>query len=62
MMHKSLSMPDLEAFYDSLAEGIDQATPERSELFLAKLALLLAREVGDPQALDRCIGIALQDL
>jgi hypothetical protein len=61
-MDKTLSVPDLEAFYDALAEGLDQATPARSELFLAKLALLLAREVGDPQALERCIGIALQDL
>jgi hypothetical protein len=61
-MDKTLSVPDLEAFYDALAEGIDQATPARTELFLAKLALLLAREVADRQALERCIAIALQDL
>ena len=61
-MDKTLSVPDLEAFYDALAEGIDQATPVKSELFLAKLALLLAREVADRQALERCIEVALQDL
>jgi hypothetical protein len=61
-MDKTLSVPDLEAFYDALAEGVGRATPARSELFLAKLALLLAREVADRPALERCIAAALRDL
>ena len=37
---------DVETVYEALAKGVDAAGP-RSELFLAKAALLLARELGD---------------
>jgi hypothetical protein len=58
----SLSTADLEQVYDALAEGIDRATPARSELFLVKLALLLARELGDRPGVERQIEAALRDL
>lgn len=61
-MERTLSLPDLEAIYDALAEGVDQATPEKAALFLTKLALLLARQVADREAIERSIGTALQDL
>lgn len=38
---------DVERVYDGLAASIDAAGPEKSELFLAKLALLLSVELGD---------------
>lgn len=34
--------------YEALAEGIDRHGPGKSEMFLAKVALLLAEELGDP--------------
>ena len=38
---------DLEKVYDALAQSLDAVGPEKSELFLAKLALLLANDIGD---------------
>ena len=38
---------DVETIYAALAETIDRVTPEKSELFLAKLALLMAHEIND---------------
>ena len=37
---------DVETVYEALARGVDAAGPD-SELLLAKVALLLAREIGD---------------
>ena len=57
-----LSLPGLEQVYDLLAESIDQAGPERSELFLVKLALLNARGMGDAEAFAAHVRAALADL
>lgn len=57
----TLTLPELEAGYDRLAEAVDQAG-EHSELFLAKLVLLLAQAVGDGAVLQRSIDAALADL
>lgn len=52
----------LEATYDMLASAIDQAGPEKTELFLVKLAMLQAHELGHGETLQRHIATALQDL
>jgi hypothetical protein len=57
-----LALPDLEQVYDLLAEAIDQAGPERSELFLVKLNLLLAEALGDRAAYAGLLRRALRDL
>ncbi len=57
-----MTVEQLEAAWVALAEGIDRAGPDRERLFLAKLALLLAHETGDPQTLSRAIAAALEDL
>ena len=57
-----LSTADLEQVYDTLAEGIDQAPDGKSELFLVKLALLLARQVGDRALVEQQVAAALRDL
>jgi hypothetical protein len=55
--------PDaIEALWRRLAEAIDQAGPERDRLMLAKLALLLAQEVGDQAVVERLIDAASRDL
>jgi hypothetical protein len=60
-MANALTLPDLEQVYDDLAEAADRAG-DRRELFLAKLALLLAHEVGDRHRVGALIGSALADL
>jgi hypothetical protein len=55
------SATPLERAYDTLATGIDRAGA-KSELFLAKLSLLLAREVQDPARLAALCDAALADL
>ncbi len=57
-----LTLPDLESTYDLLAEAIDNAPAGTSELMLAKLALLLANEVGDPARIEALVQSALADL
>lgn len=58
----TLSTADLEQVYDTLAEAIDSAAEGRSELFLVKLALLLARELGDRSRFESQVAAALRDL
>ena len=59
---KPLSVPDLEQVCDALATAIDEVGPEKSELFLVKLALLNANALGDTQRMRAHIDIALRDL
>lgn len=58
----TLTAADLEVVYDVLADALDQATPAKAELFLAKLALLSAHALGDAQAFTELTQCALQDL
>lgn len=57
-----LSIPQLEQVYDTLAQAIDQAGPERSALFLTKLSLLMANALGDPALVEQLVQSALLDL
>ena len=47
MSKTPLSIGGLETVYDALATAIDQAGPDKAELFLVKLALLQANALGD---------------
>lgn len=58
----TLSIAALEQVYDTLAQAIDQAGPQRSEVMLVKLALLQAQASGDAQAFARQVAVALADL
>ncbi len=57
-----LSIDGLESVYDTLAQAIDHAGPERAPLFLVKLALLNAHALGDATLFERHVQTALQDL
>ena len=57
-----MEFTNLEGVYELLAESIDKAGEEKAPLFLAKLALLLAREVADPAKAREAIEAALIDL
>ncbi len=58
----ALTIPQLETVYDTLAEAIDQAGPQQSELFLTKLCLLLAQQIGDDTLVVQQVNAALADL
>ena len=53
---------DLEAAYEALAVAIDAAGEQREALFLTRLALLLAHELGDVAAFKRAVQTALEEL
>lgn len=57
-----LPIADLEQVYDLLATAIDQAGPEKTELFLVKLALLQANTIADASILQAHVEAALKDL
>lgn len=58
----TLNVTQLEQVYDTLAQAIDQAGPEHTELFLSKLSLLLANALGDEALIERLVQSALRDL
>ena len=58
----ALDIAGLENVYDALAQAIDQAGLDKSELFLVKLALLNAQAMGDPTVFEANIAAALKDL
>ena len=53
---------DLEAAYEALALAVDTAGEKREALFLTRLALLLAHELGDVAAFKRAVQTALEEL
>ncbi len=57
-----LDIAGLETAYDQLALAIDAAGPEKSELFLVKLALLAAQQMGDAPTFVNLIERAQKDL
>ncbi|GAB3627684.1 hypothetical protein PTE30175_02379 [Pandoraea terrae] len=48
----------LEDIYDAIASAVDEAPEAGRELFLAKLALLLANEIGDAPCVLELIRLA----
>ena len=58
----TLSIAALETVYDTLANAIDTAGTEKSQLFLVKLALLQANALADAEQFAHHVEIALRDL
>lgn len=58
----TLTVPGLEQVYDQLATAIDTAGPQKTELFLVKLALMNAHALADPALFKAHIDAALKDL
>lgn len=58
----TLDIPDLEQVYDQLATAIDAVGPEKTELFLVKLALMNANALADPVLVQAHIDAARRDL
>ncbi len=51
----TLPLADLEDIYDELAEAIDRVGPAQEPVFLAKLALMLAHQLGDRALISKLI-------
>ncbi len=62
MTPNGLSIGGLETAYDQLATAIDAVGEDKSELFLVKLALLAAQQLGDETVFGDLIQRARQDL
>lgn len=61
-MNPGLSIGGLETAYDQLASAIDAVGEDKSELFLVKLALLAAQQLGDETVFGHLIESAIKDL
>lgn len=57
-----LDIACLESAYETLASALDAVGRDKSELFLVKLALLCAREIGDARRLAALVESAQKDL
>lgn len=57
-----LPLAQLEAVYDALAEAINQLEEHQESLFLTKLVLLLANQIGDQAQIEHAMQTALCDL
>ena len=57
-----LTIGGLETAYDQLATAIDAVGEDKSELFLVKLALLAAQQLGDETVFGDLIERARKDL
>lgn len=53
---------DIETVYEAIATQIDKVGPANTELYLAKLALLLANEIGNHQLALKCVTNASASL
>ena len=57
-MKTELNLTDADGFYELLLDAHHGLTPQQSELFNARLILLLANQVGDAKVLAACIQAA----
>lgn len=58
----SLEFCDLEVFYETLATALDAVPDAKREVFLCKLSLLMARELGDLSVAQQLIATAQSHL
>lgn len=59
---KTLQINQLEQIYDDLATAIDQVPDGCSELFLAKLVMLMANDLAEPERFADLVRQAQQKL
>jgi Protein of unknown function (DUF2783) len=60
-MKTSANLQDPDSFYEQLLDAHAGLSREQSELFNARLILLLANQVGDAQVLQECLRAAALD-
>ena len=60
-MQTALKLQDADTFYEQLLDAHAGLTPQQSELFNARLILLLANQIGDGEVLRQCLLAARED-
>lgn len=58
----ALEFADLELVYEDLAKALDTVSDAEREIYLCKLALLMARDLGDLEQVRRMIHTARNHL
>lgn len=58
----ALNFADLEIVYEDLARTLDRLSPSEREVFLCKLSLLMARDLGDLSRVQAMIQTAQNHL
>ena len=53
---------DLDELYTQACRAMTSAGAEKTELYLARLVLLLMREIDDPRRIKRALEAAAEDL
>ncbi len=59
---KNMTPPELEETFAAISRALNEVDAAERVTFLAKLALLLANEQGDPQRVRELVAQAKQDL
>ena len=62
MFEKNKSIEEVEIIYDLLASAIDAVGEEKSELMLAKLALISANLIDDQATFEAALEAAQREL
>ncbi len=57
-MKTTLNLQDADTFYEQLLDAHNGLSREQSELFNARLILILANQVGDARVLAECLEAA----
>lgn len=57
-MKSNPNLNDADAFYEQLMDAHIDLSPQQSELFNARLILLMANQIGDARVLSECIEAA----
>lgn len=60
MMKNNFHFQDGDGFYEQLLDAHEGLTKEQSDLFNARLIIVLANQVGDAKVLKECIAAARQ--
>jgi hypothetical protein len=60
-MKTTLNLQDADTFYEQLLDAHAGLTPQQSELFNARLILLLANQIGNSEVLRQCLLAARED-
>jgi hypothetical protein len=61
-MPGQLAVHELELIYDDLARAIDSVEPDKRSIFLVKLALMNADEIGSADIVRSHIQASIKDL
>ena len=57
-LNRQPNIPQVDGFYESLIHAQRGMSDDQADLFLAKLVLILANQVGDRAVLDQAVQLA----